>query len=63
MRRRESRYSERKGKKPDQHSGKIRYSNDENKENWTTVGSNNKQNKRKDDMAQDGMTSYHIKKG
>jgi hypothetical protein len=52
-----------KGKTPDQHNRQTRNSNDENKENWTIVGSNNKQNKRKDDMAKDGMTSYHIKTG
>jgi hypothetical protein len=52
-----------KGKKPDQLNRQTRYRNAENKENWTTVGSNNKQNKRKDDMAQDGTTSYHIKTG
>jgi hypothetical protein len=32
-----------KGGKPDQHKRQTRYSNDENKENWTTAGSNNKQ--------------------
>jgi hypothetical protein len=52
-----------KGKKSDQHNRQTRYINDKNKENWTTVRINNKQNKRKDDMAQDGMKIYHIKTG
>jgi hypothetical protein len=52
-----------KGEKPDQQNKHSRQSNDENKEDWIPVGSNNKQNKRKDDMAKDGMTSYHIKTG
>jgi hypothetical protein len=50
-----------KGKNPDQLNRQTRYSNDGNKENWTTVRINNKQNKRKDDMAQDGMTRRHDK--
>jgi hypothetical protein len=43
-----------KGKKPDQHNKHSRQSNDKNKEDG---------NKRKDDMTQDGMTSYHVKAG
>jgi hypothetical protein len=31
-----------KRKKPDQHNRQTRYSNDENKESWTTIGINNK---------------------
>jgi hypothetical protein len=30
---------------------------------WTPVGSNNTHNTRKDDMAQDGMSSYQVKTG
>jgi hypothetical protein len=30
---------------------------------WIPVGINNKNNKRKDDMAQDGMASYQVKTG
>jgi 23S rRNA G2069 N7-methylase RlmK/C1962 C5-methylase RlmI len=52
-----------KGEKPGQHNKHSRQSNDENKEDWIPVRINNKQNKRKDDMAQDGMTSYHVKTG
>jgi hypothetical protein len=52
-----------KGKKPDKHNRQTRHSNDENNEDWIPIGNNNKQNKHKDDMAQDGMTSYHIKTG
>jgi hypothetical protein len=52
-----------KGEKHDQHNKCSRQINDENKEEWIPIGSNNKQNKRKDDMAQDGKTSYHVKTG
>jgi hypothetical protein len=52
-----------KGRKPDQHNKHPSQSNDANKEDWIPVRSNNKQNKRKDDMAQDDMTSYHVKTG
>jgi hypothetical protein len=41
----------------------LRKSNDENKGDWIPVGSNNKQNKRKDDIAQDDMSSYQVKTG
>jgi hypothetical protein len=50
-------------KKPDQHNRQSRNSNDGNKEEWIPVGRNNKQNKRKDNMAQDGMSSYQVKPG
>jgi hypothetical protein len=48
--------------KPYQHNKQSRNSNDGNKGDWIPVGSNNKQNKRKNDMAQDGMSSYHRSK-
>jgi hypothetical protein len=38
-------------------------SNYANKRDWIPVGSSNKNNKRKDDMAQDGMSSYQVKTG
>jgi hypothetical protein len=38
-------------------------SNDANKGDWIPVRSNNKQNKCKDDMSQDDMTSYQVKTG
>jgi hypothetical protein len=62
-RRRESSYSKSKLKKLDHHSKPSRNSNDENKGDWIPVGSNNKQNKRKDDMSQDGMSRYQVKTG
>jgi hypothetical protein len=49
--------------KPDQHNKQSRNSNDGNKDDWIPVGSNNKHNKRKDNMAQDGISSYQVKTG
>jgi hypothetical protein len=49
--------------KIDHHSKQSMNINDANKGDWIPVGSNTRHSKRKDDMAQDGMSSYQVKTG